>query len=184
MLRPQSLQPRRERPADCSRFPESCEGVVYEVAICVSKTQPDWRPLVISSWKTARRPLESAKPRKNRGPANPFYSVIILCSHRGFEGPQVSPCSFCLPWSCAVLRLWFLQGEQVQVGRDWVLLCSCAAFRRLKHWMLFHVMRDPAKAASKSQGLSAVTLPKGALQTRDVLSSQEHVLSHGFAVVQ
>ena len=132
MLRPQSVQPRRERPADCSRFPESCEGVVYEVAICVSKTQPDWRPLVISSWKTARRPLESAKPRKNRGPANPFYSVIILCSHRGFEGPQVSPCSFCLPWSCAVLRLWFLQGEQVQVGRDWVLLCSCAAFRRLK----------------------------------------------------
>ena len=115
MLWPQSVQPRRERPADSSRFPESCEGVVYEVAICVSKTQPDWRPLVISSWKTARRPLESAKPRKNRGPANPFYSVIILCSHRGFEGPQVSPCSFCLPWSCAVLRLWFLQGEQVQV---------------------------------------------------------------------
>ena len=123
--------------------------------------------------ENGRRPLESAKPRKNRGPANPFYSVIILCSHRGFEGPQVSPCSFCLPWSCAVLRLWFLQGEQVQVGRDWVLLCSCAAFRRLKQWMLFHVMRDSAKAASKSQGLSAVTLPKGALQTRDVLSSQE-----------
>ena len=74
----------------------------------------------------ARGPAKQAS--KTRGPANPFFGLIILLSHNGFAGPRVSSCSS---------RTWLvLCGPAVVVsamreGRHWVLSRSCAAFRRL-----------------------------------------------------
>ena len=87
-----------------------------------------WRPLEACSGHAAPRNVPGKQASKTRGPANPFFGLIILLSHNGFAGPRVSSCSS---------RTWLvLCGPAVMVsamreGRHWVLSRSCAAFRRL-----------------------------------------------------